>query len=394
MANAILYGNGTGENHGCEAITVSTIKILDSLFEKYYCTTTNLKYDLGSSSAIEKSEHCKLVEYYYYRKKTLPNLMISKAERVLFHTNNFFISKPWLDNYIKALKKCDVALSVGGDNYCNPGVEWLYESHREAIKANVKTVLWGASVEGACLIDHNMREDLAKFDLICARESLSYEFLKQINGNVKLYPDPAFILEPEKVLLPFNSKNRTVGINLSPTVMQGEKKEGLVRKNYETLIQYLLDKTDYNIVFIPHVIFSRKYCDYEVLYPFYERNRATNRVFMIEDMNCRKLKYVISNCDFLITARTHASIAGYSTCVPTLVVGYSIKADGIATDIFGSSDHYVINRNNLSSNDDLIKAFLWIESNELKIRERLKKTMIDYLPKAFEAIDSVKEIMG
>ncbi len=394
MAKAILYGNGTGENHGCEAITVSTINILDDLFQKYYCTTTNRKYDLKKSSAIKKYEYCELIEYYYYRKKSLPNLMISKAERALFHTNKFFVSKPWLTNYIKALKDCDVALSVGGDNYCNPGVEWLYESHREAIKANVKTILWGASVEGICLKDDEMREDLAKFDLICARESLSYEFLKKVNGNVRLYPDPAFVLEPEKVELPFSEDIKTVGINLSPTIMQGEKIPGLVKKNYEVLIRYLLEETDYNIVLIPHVTFSYRYCDYEVLYPFYKENRVTNRIYMIEDMNCRKLKYLISNCDFFITARTHASIAAYSTCVPTVVVGYSIKADGIATDIFGSSDHYVLNRDKLRNDDDLINAFLWMEENGSYIREHLKKVMVDYIPRAYKAFDSVKEIMG
>ena len=32
----------------------------------------------------------------------------------------------------------------------------------------------------------------------------------------------------------------------------------------------------------------------------------------------------------------------YSSCVPTLVVGYSVKARGIARDIFGTEDRYVL----------------------------------------------------
>ena len=43
-----------------------------------------------------------------------------------------------------------------------------------------------------------------------------------------------------------------------------------------------------------------------------------------------------------IGARTHATIAAYSSCVPTLVVGYSIKARGIAKDLFGTDEGYVL----------------------------------------------------
>lgn len=393
MANALLYANGTGENHGCEAITVSTLKILGDLFEKYFCSTTNLKYDLKAESAIPHNSNCELVEYYYYRKKSIPNLLISKAERILFHRNRFYMSKPWLDNYKKFLKSCEVALSVGGDNYCNPGVEWLYVSHNMAIEAGVKSVLWGASVEDTCLADQTMRDDLSKFDLICARESLSYDFLKQINGNVRLFPDPAFALEPERVAVPF-ADYKTVGINLSPTIMQRESKPGMVRKNYTRLIEYLIKETDYNIVLIPHVVFSGKNADYEVLYPFYEEYKDTGRIFMLEDMNCRKLKYVISKCRFLIAARTHASIAGYSSCVPTLVVGYSIKADGIATDIFGTSHDYVLNRNNLMKEDELIDAFMWLECREAEIRDKLEVVMKDYIPRAYQAVEPVRELMS
>lgn len=40
----------------------------------------------------------------------------------------------------------------------------------------------------------------------------------------------------------------------------------------------------------------------------------------------------------LFTARIHSSIAGYSTNFPTFVTGYSVKAQGIEKDDFGSCD--------------------------------------------------------
>ena len=51
---------------------------------------------------------------------------------------------------------------------------------------------------------------------------------------------------------------------------------------------------------------------------------------MIQDDNCMVIKGYISRCELFIGARTHATIAAYSTGVPTLVLGYSVKARGIA----------------------------------------------------------------
>jgi colanic acid/amylovoran biosynthesis protein len=110
-------------------------------------------------------------------------------------------------------------------------------------------------------------------------------------------------------------------------------------------------------------------------------------------LNCSELKYIISKCRFLIAARTHASIAAYSTCVPTLVVGYSVKAKGIAKDIFGTDDNYVIPVQSLKENGDLIKAFKWIQENEDKIRIYLQRVMPDYCAKVWLAGDEIKKLL-
>ena len=74
----------------------------------------------------------------------------------------------------------------------------------------------------------------------------------------------------------------------------------------------------------------------------------------------------------MIAARTHASIAAYSSCIPTLVIGYSVKSRGIAEDLFGNYKDYVLPTEELTS-DSLIKYFNYIESNKNKIKEILEK---------------------
>ena len=86
----------------------------------------------------------------------------------------------------------------------------------------------------------------------------------------------------------------------------------------------------------------------------------------------------------MIAARTHASIASYSTNVPTLVIGYSVKANGIAKDIFGTTDNYVISVQTLQNEMDLIKAFEWLRNNEDSIRNHYDLFMPEYINRAYD----------
>jgi polysaccharide pyruvyl transferase WcaK-like protein len=53
----------------------------------------------------------------------------------------------------------------------------------------------------------------------------------------------------------------------------------------------------------------------------------------------------------------HASIAAYSSQVPTLVIAYSVKARGIAQDIFGTEKGYVIPVQNLKEEIEITGIF-------------------------------------
>ena len=94
----------------------------------------------------------------------------------------------------------------------------------------------------------------------------------------------------------------------------------------------------------------------------------------------------------MIADRTHASIAAYSTCVPTLVVGYSVKAKGIAKDIFGTYDNYVLPVQQLSSPHELMKGFEWLMKNEDSIRRHLEEFMPGYIKRTWDAGLILQEI--
>ena len=89
--------------------------------------------------------------------------------------------------------------------------------------------------------------------------------------------------------------------------------------------------------------------------------KDTGRVVMIDDCSAEELKGYISKCCFFIGARTHSTIAAYSSKVPTLVIGYSVKSRGIATDLFGTYENYVLPVQELKEEDSLIKAYEFLK---------------------------------
>ena len=109
---------------------------------------------------------------------------------------------------------------------------------------------------------------------------------------------------------------------------------------------------------------------------------------MIEDHTAEEQKGIIARCRFLIAARTHASIAAYSEKVPTLVIGYSVKAKGIAQDLFGTYENYVLPVQSLKNKNDMIDAFKWLQNNESNI----KKQLDTIIPNIKEQVSSINRI--
>lgn len=390
MKKFFLYGHNGSGNHGCEAIVRSTCKILREGFGDVDVvlasgnTNEDRKYGLDKVTGLvnEQNPVSKISLPYinaYLDLKLRKNEL--EAEKLVYRKTFYNVGKD------------TIAFSIGGDNYCYPGYERFTMLHNMLRERNIKTVLWGCSVEPS-KIDDFMKEDLVNYDLIIARETLTYDALKNIGANVKLYPDSAFQLDKIEKKLPKNFKeNNTVGINISPMVMNKENVLGITIENYTELIKYILENTDMNVALIPHVIWEDNNDDRKPSKFLYDKFKDTNRVVLIEDDNCEVLKGYISRCRFFIGARTHSTIAAYSTSIPTLVIGYSVKAKGIAKDIFGTYENYVLPVQSLSNKDDLINAFGWMKNNEDGIKKHLNEFMPGYKEKALQGKVEIEKLL-
>ena len=236
----------------------------------------------------------------------------------------------------------------------------------------------------------SVAEDLARYDLIVARESITYEAVKLVQKNTLLAPDPAFFMEPKECVVDARLETGTViGINASPHILTCESESGMAYENYKQLIQYLLSETDAMIALIPHVVWASN-DDRTVLQQLYNDFDQNPRLVLVEDHTAPELKFIISKCSFFVGARTHATIASYSSCVPTLVVGYSVKARGIARDLFGTEEGYVLPVQELKNAAQLTEQFQFLYDRRTAIRQHLITVLPAYLSTAQDAATAIE----
>ena len=365
-----LYSHGGSGNHGCEAIVRGTAAIFSQIPLKLYSSNSgqDQKYSVDQIAEVEDARKS-------LSRRNPKRIAASLLIRIL--NNDNYAIKLSIEHMLNNYGKGDIGLSIGGDNYCYPGFEEFGKINRMIRRTGVRTILWGCSVEPD-MINDIMKEDLLGYQLIVARESITWNAMKKIGAKTILFPDPAFYLIPKKREIPFNEGDKIVGINISPHIMRCENEQGMAYENYRELIRYILRKTDYKIMLIPHVVWKRN-DDRLVNRKLYDDFGQNSRIAMIDDCGCEELKYVISRCSLFVGARTHATIAAYSSGVPTLVVGYSVKARGIARDLFGTAEHYVLPVQNLHQPDELSEAFRWLHTNSKTIRENLKERLSSYI---------------
>lgn len=379
----ILFPHGGSYNHGCEAIVKSTASILKKYNLKLYSMNPSQDIAMGLDRFCSISNERKPIKRFSIR-------YIHAIIRYYFLNDKYAFEKLSLSPILDNIRQEDFLFSIGGDNYCYGEPTYIYLVNNICRNKGIKTFLWGASIEPDA-IDKKMFVDLKEYTHIFARESITYETLLGLGLlNVSLYPDPAFQLKRLDLPLPKGFlEGNTVGINVSPLIISKEKIKGITYNNYISLIKYIIEKTDMQIALIPHVVWAHDN-DMEPLSFLYDTFKHTGRVVLINNHTAEELKGFIARCRFMIAARTHASIAAYSQKVPTLVIGYSIKAKGIAKDLFGDYNNYVIPVQNLQNPLDLVHSFSWLIKHELEIKDHYESILENYISKTDKMSEIIK----
>lgn len=383
MRSILLYNHGGCENRGCEAIVRSTSELFAGE-ARVRLASAQPDYDRGVGlDAIER---------------IVPDRISPYSVRRLVNSVGFRLGMPREHEVarrhapvIGVGKRSNVCLSVGGDTYCYGPQEHLRVINGRLKRAGKALVLWGCSVEPDSLTGEQL-SDLSQYDLIVARESVTLSALREKGLPARLWCDPAFFLRREDVPLPQGwREGATVGINVSPLILSRAKDSGAAMEAFARLIEHILRSGEDSVALIPHVTWAHDN-DMDALRELKARFARESRVLLVPGtLNAMQYKGLIARLRALVTARTHASIAGYSTGVPTLVIGYSVKARGIARDLFGAEEGHLIPVQELTGAGELIAAYDALRGREKEERALLMARLPEYMSGKDEI---VREVMA
>lgn len=387
-----MYGHGGSGNRGCEAIVRTTSALL-----KNACGRDT--YIRVSSGAPEEDLQANIpdVDAVMDSGSRWPATSMVRWGRAALWRLMRSPSQHYILSNLRTLhwaRRADLCLAVGGDNYCYDPVEIHYALNRLLRRRCHRMVFWGCSIEPG-RIDRPMREDLQGFDLITARESITFAALKEHGAeNVQMFPDPAFTLAEERLPLPAGwREGQMVGVNLSPLVERYERRSSGALSACAELIRHILERTNCGVVLVPHVLWSYS-DDRQPLHQLEREFQSDGRVVMLPDgLTAPQVKGYISRCRYFVGARTHATIAAYSTGVPTLVLGYSVKARGIARDLFGSEKGLVLPVQELDNSRQLVDLFDGVREREEELRSRLVNQLPGLQAQAAQAARAVAHLL-
>ena len=364
----LLYAHSGSYNHGSEAIIYCTINLIRKKYPNAWIGVSTHFPEWDKEFMVQADEFFEPDVEIWNKEKKEQDPVVKKE-----------LAKEMYAKALETITKDTVLLSVGGDNYCYGNWHRLEVFQEKAVSEGAKSILWGASIEPSA-ITKEMVCVLNSYDIILARESITYEAILKsgVYTRVELIPDIAFVLLPGKQVIQMPTEKRLVGINLSPLVLRKEVKDNILFENFLKLIDTVIEK-GFEVVLIPHVLApaDNDIMALKELYekvPMYHRDKV---LYVDRHLSAREYKAIVSRCEYVICSRTHVSVAAYSMKIPTIVIGYSVKSVGIATDL--GVKEMVINVEDICTDNVLSDVFESAYTKEASLKKHFDEIMDEYI---------------
>ncbi len=398
---ALITGITGLRNRGVEALLVTTI---DRLSQR----RPNLTFNVLTDTPDYDEEWLKRdnVKFFDTQKKRWKQKLRFKGSKLY---------KPLASEY-SLFKEASIVIASGGDMFTSdyPGVlRSQLQPIKLALHAGTPVVFLGQSISFKRDDDARAWVDVARrSSLITVREEISYKYVTKDLGLpqdlVKHTADSAFLLEPspsEAVSNLFQS----YGIIPDKPVVAIAPSQGISRygdsdydKHLETwcrVVNLIINEFDAQVLIVPHSQnINPKDDDRIIATKLFQKLDYNPRIHLAgADHSGAEFKGLISASDFLIAERMHAAIAGLSSAVCTVVVGYSVKAEGIMTDLLEKDlvqDSLLVSIQNFLD-ADLACAMIrkaWSQRNE--VSSQLKHVLPKVKQNAAENFELVSAILN
>lgn len=197
-----------------------------------------------------------------------------------------------------------------------------------------------------------------------ARDEFSFERLEKYVESPNLVADIAFLMKPSKMIpldVMFSEENSStfkVGLCIKDTDL-GDNQANL--GSFVNLCENIMNQLDADIYLIPH--HPADLATMSLLFSKLSEIETKGNVFIGEALpRAAKVKMLVSQLDFIVTARMHVAIAALGSGVPVLCITYGNKFEGLMKHFDLSVDKHVITEvtdDNCSEVFDKIKTALF-----------------------------------
>ncbi len=353
--NILIVGHDSFENKGCEALVITTTKLLGDAFQgaNCKCFSWDPEYDAErfqrqSDAVCEFIRHGFTTGEFSLRNKLwlfLRGRLSIKTERLLWVPKYFYAALSW----------ADIVVVSGGDILADYGAETVRHyffpvAVAQALNKPVYIFAQSISRYNDDALRRFCVRYLNKAALITVREEITYKYVRELGIVAPCYQtaDPAFLLdvcsqeridEIRKAEGIVDRGRPTIGFSVSRTATKwGGGEHGRFVKEVGRAIDQLAEQyPDARFLVIPHVTYRNDPENDDRVVGREVKAAAVHseRIDVVKgDYTCTETKGLIGACDVFVGARTHATIASSSQCVPTLALAYSTKAYGIMGQVF------------------------------------------------------------
>lgn len=411
MTNKYYFlGHETLTNRGCEAL----LRGISSIIRERQPTAEFLapSFNIGNDQKQMIRSNEMGVSFIPAYHLPLYVRVWGRLDKIIPGLRHMWIPSPPIPKSVrKSLRDTTAGIMTGGDvlslDYGIPSLV-KFMGQAESYMADGRPMfLWAASVgpfESQPDVEKYVIRHLATYSGISVRETSSRDYLERLGlRNVKLVADPAFVMIPEpwdiSDILPTELREGLLGFNISPLIKSFRNDDSHILEMETAVVEFLQDviqRTNLSVVLIPHVdSVDGGEWNSDYLYMLRLINRVDLPPAIIaarislapRNMNAVQTKYLISQCRFFIGARTHSTIAAWSTHVPTISIAYSVKAIGLNTDLFGDL-RYVLETPTLSR-ETLWESLEKLYADEQNIRILLNQRIPEWQQRARCAIDPI-----
>lgn len=383
---ALITGVTGFRNRGVEALVKTTV-------EQLLARNSQLKIDILTETPDYDrmrlpQENVNLFNIKSYRQGWLQKLRAKSSK----------FNKSLAPEY-PLFKSVSVVIASGGDLFTSdyPGaVAYHVRPLNLALHAGVPVVFLGQSIAFKTNEEAQTWLRVARRSkLITVREGVSHKYLTKDLGLstdlVKHTADSAFLLEPApsediaNLLQSYGITKNLPLVAIAPSQGISRYSSLSEKQHLDTwyqVIKMILEEFQAQVLIIPHSQNLSSTNDDRVIATNIYRNFSFDpRIHLVgADHSASEFKGLISACDLLIAERMHAAIAGISSSVCTVVVGYSVKAEGIMTDVLDSE---LVHNSLLISIQQFLDANLTFSKlrNAWNLRNEVSSQLKEVLPR-------------